>query len=243
MAMVGLLTALRGTDLYARLEREGRLLGDSSGNNVEIALNFRPELESKALMSGYRRVLATLYDPGLRSYFERCWGLISRLGPAARPRRGIGRTEIVACLRSLRLQLFSRQGPAYLKLLARTLLARPRHVAEAVQLAIKGFHFQRFTQQTLAVHEFREEALAGHERVEAIAAEIAVVPAGALKRLVRQASRVRRTLRRRYRRLRPEFRRALLAEHTRIQETIQRCVRESQAGARGTQTSARSLTS
>ena len=34
IAMVGLLTALRGTNLYTRLEREGRLLSESTGNNV-----------------------------------------------------------------------------------------------------------------------------------------------------------------------------------------------------------------
>ena len=33
MAMEGLLTVLKGTDLYYRLEREGRLRGDTTGNN------------------------------------------------------------------------------------------------------------------------------------------------------------------------------------------------------------------
>ncbi len=60
-AMVGLLTALRGTDLHARYAAEGRLVGEASGNNVEIALNFRPQLAPEVLIAGYRRVLATLY--------------------------------------------------------------------------------------------------------------------------------------------------------------------------------------
>ncbi len=228
MAMVGLLTALRGTDLYARLEREGRLLGESSGNNVEIALNFRPELDPEVLVAGYRRVLATLYDPGLRSYFERCWGFLSRYGAPPRSRRKLGRFEVLAFLRSLRSQLFSRQGPAYFKFLARTLLRRPRLVSHAVRLAIKGFHFQRFTIQTLAADDFKAAALAGYERVEELAAESAASPSESLEALSRSAERARRSIRRRFRRLRPEFRRRLRPDRARIEAAIQACVGEAE---------------
>ncbi len=226
MAMVGLLTALRGTDLYARLEREGRLLGESSGNNVEIALNFRPELDPEVLVAGYRRVLATLYDPGLESYFERCWRFLSRSGAVPRARRKAGREEIVAFLRSLRFQLFSRQGPAYFKFLARTLLRRPRLFDHAVRLAIKGFHFQRFTIQTLAAHDFKETALAGYQRVEELAARSAESPNVSPDALARHAGRARQSLRRRFRRLRPEFRRGLDRDRAWFEEAIQACVRE-----------------
>jgi hypothetical protein len=138
----------------------------------------------------------------------------------------IGRFEIAAFLRSLRFQLFSRQGPAYFKFLARTLLRRPRLFSHAVRLAIKGFHFQRFTLQTLAAHDFKEAALAGYERIEALAAESAASPEGAGEALSRHAGRARRSLRRRFRRLRPEFRRSLLPDRTRIEEAIQACVHE-----------------
>ena len=135
-AMVGLLTAMRGTDLYARLEAEGRLLGEASGNNVEIALNFRPQLEPRVLIEGYRRVLATLYEPGLASYFARCWTLVSNLGRGVTGRRRRFETaKLLALLRSLRRQTFSRQAPAYLGFLLRTLLLRPRQVPLAIRLA------------------------------------------------------------------------------------------------------------
>jgi radical SAM superfamily enzyme YgiQ (UPF0313 family) len=223
-AMVGLLTAMRGTNLYARLEREGRLLAESSGNNVEIALNFRPELDREVLIAGYRRVLARLYDEGLKTYFERCWTLLKRLGPRPRSRRRIGRAELFALTRSLRLQLFSRQGPAYLKLLARTLLRRPAQLEQAVRMAIKGLHFRKFTAQTLAAHEFRAAAREGVREVE-LAAEGAA--AGALPRtLQRLAARTRRRLRRLHRRLRPEFRQGLVPDRATIEHAIQECLRE-----------------
>jgi radical SAM superfamily enzyme YgiQ (UPF0313 family) len=226
MAMVGLLTALRGTDLYDRLEREGRLLAESSGNNVEVTLNFRSELDREVLIAGYRRVLDTLYDAGLEKYFERCWTLLRRLGERKRPRSRVRAAELGALVRSLRVQLFSRQGPAYLKFLARVLLHRPGQIDQAVRLAIKGYHFRKFTAQTLAAHEFRTAALDGYGRVEALADGAEANAAGLLTTLRRQAGRARRRLRRIHRRLRPEFRQSLLPDRAGFDAALQACVRE-----------------
>ncbi|HEX9943523.1 MAG TPA: B12-binding domain-containing radical SAM protein [Thermoanaerobaculia bacterium] len=226
-AMVGLLTALRGTDLYSRLEAEGRLLAESSGNNVEIALNFRPQLDPGVLIDGYRRVLAALYDPGLRSYFARCWTLMSNLGPGVSGRQWrFEPDKLLALLRSLWRQLFSRQGPAYARFLARTLLRRPRQLPQAITLAIMGLHFQKFTLQTLAAHDFREAARAGYDRVEREAQAAAASGAGLQESLRRQADATLRRLRRLYRRLRPEFRQGLLPEWNALEEAIRACVRE-----------------
>ncbi len=226
IAMVGLLTALRGTDLYSRLEREGRLLAESSGNNVEIALNFVPELDRDVLIDGYGKVLATLYGPDLRAYFGRCRRLLARLGHRPRPRRAPSRAELVAGLRSLRLQLFSRQGPAYAAFLAHTLLTRPMELASAIRMAIKGWHFQRFTAQTLATHAYREAALEGYERVEGLLTR-AVAAHDRLRRTVeRQVMKTIRRLRRRYRRLRPEFRQGLLPDRTAIESALRELVGE-----------------
>jgi radical SAM superfamily enzyme YgiQ (UPF0313 family) len=226
LAMVGLLTALKGTDLYARMEREGRLLADSSGNNVEITLNFVPELDREVLIDGYRSVLANLYGPDLRAYFARCKTLLSRLRRQARPYRKPSRAEVLAFLRSLRLQLFSRQGPAYASFLAHTLATRPSRFAEAMRMAIKGWHFQRFTTQMLATHAYREAALGGYERVEGLL-DRAVAAHGRLRRRVeRQVIKVIRRVRRRYRRLRPEFRQGLLPDRATIESALRELVRE-----------------
>jgi hypothetical protein len=224
--MVGLLTALRGTDLNSRLEREGRLLAESSGNNVDIALNFVPELDRDVLIDGYRKVLASLYGPDLRSYFARCRTLVARLGRWPRPQRGPSRAELLALLRSLRLQLFSRQGPAYAAFLAHTLLTRPMGLAKAIRLAIKGLHLQRFTAQMLATHAFRATALEGYERAEGLL-ERAVTARARLRRTIeRHVIRTTRRLRRRYRRLRPEFRQGLLPDRMVIESALRELVRE-----------------
>ena len=59
-AMVGVLSAIRCTRLHQRLVREGRLLGEASGNNTALELNFVPRMSAEALMAGYRSILATI---------------------------------------------------------------------------------------------------------------------------------------------------------------------------------------
>ena len=67
MAMVGLLQAPFGTRLYERMQKEGRLLDDISGNNTDGTMNFKPKMDPNILQEGYRHILATIYAP--RAYY------------------------------------------------------------------------------------------------------------------------------------------------------------------------------
>jgi radical SAM superfamily enzyme YgiQ (UPF0313 family) len=154
-AMIGLLTAIKGTDLYERLKREGRLIEESPGDSVNFSLNLIPQMDRQTLLDGYKRVLLTLYDPTLKNYFERCLTMLAHLKPSPHNVRKVGLAEFRACARSLRRQLFSKQGPAYAKFLYRVLKDHPKMLPEAVRLAIVGFHLARVTSQQIAVHEFR----------------------------------------------------------------------------------------
>jgi hypothetical protein len=136
----------------------------------------------------------------------------------------VRKAEWLALARSLRQQLLSRQGPAYVKFLLRTLLRRPALLDQAVRLAIKGLHFRKFTVQTLAAHEFREAALAGYREVEELADSAAAGGFG--EALARGAARARRRIRRLHRRLRPEFRHSLQPDRAWIERAIEECVRE-----------------
>src|SRR5436190_23411487 len=69
LAMVGLLNALPDTQLWRRLEKEGRLLADSSGNNTDGSLNFVPRMDPAILIKGYQRIMQTIYSP--REYYQR----------------------------------------------------------------------------------------------------------------------------------------------------------------------------
>ena len=200
MAMAGILTVLKGTKLFRRLQREGRLRDEYTGCNTEIALNFEPELPRERLLAEYRRVISTLYDPSLRAYFDRCLTLFEHLAPLAYDGRGIAWVDVRALLRSLRRQLFSRQGPAYARFLLLVIARHRAHFAEAIRLAIKGYHFEKVTRQQLAVDDVKALLDAELEALRAAAPE--AVPSARLARLTRR-------VRRRQRRLEKEFRRGV----------------------------------
>ena len=159
MAMEGLLTVLKGTDLYHRLAREGRLRGDTTGNNVDTHLNFVPEMPEAVLKAGYTRVLNTIYDRRLEQYFARCWTLVQRLDRRRAPTPMATPLRLPELLRfagaSLR-QLVSAQGPAYLRFLSRVLTRHPAMLREAVTLAAKGYHLRKITEQITAVDNFKQ---------------------------------------------------------------------------------------
>jgi radical SAM superfamily enzyme YgiQ (UPF0313 family) len=68
-AMVGILSALPGTQLWRRLEKEGRLRTDASGDQFDRP-NFKTALPEEQLVAGYRWLLASLYSD--EAYFARC---------------------------------------------------------------------------------------------------------------------------------------------------------------------------
>jgi len=157
-AMVGLLTALRGTDLHKRLDEEGRLLHHSSGNNVEITLNFVPEMDPDVLTAGYKRVLTTLYDGGLKNYFARTVKMYEHLNPDTPAHRArtarITKQDLKAVGLSFRRQVLSRQGPAYLKFLVQVALKHPKMFPSAIASAIIGYHFEKVTALSVTKYEF-----------------------------------------------------------------------------------------
>ena len=68
-AMVGLLNAPRGTQLYQRLLKEKRLVKGFSGDNTDFSLNFKPKMDLPSLVTGYKHILNTIYAP--KEYYAR----------------------------------------------------------------------------------------------------------------------------------------------------------------------------
>ena len=97
-AMVGLLTALPETRLYRRLMQEGRLETETTGNNTQAALNFRPTLSREFLITGYRELMRKLYEP--RHYYQRIHRFLEHKRPGVQLGR-ISRSDLEAFLKSL----------------------------------------------------------------------------------------------------------------------------------------------
>jgi radical SAM superfamily enzyme YgiQ (UPF0313 family) len=145
-AMVGVLTALRGTKLYHRLDREGRLLGDASGNNTAIALNFVPRMQPDTLISGYRTILDTIYSP--RHYYQRVIRLLEEYRPLPRGKFRIQPGYPGALVKSiLVLGVIGRERLHFWKLFFWSLSRKPRLFPLAITYAIYGFHFRKIAEK------------------------------------------------------------------------------------------------
>ena len=155
MAMAGLLTALKETDLWHRLKQEDRLLLESSGNNTDMSLNFVPEMPRDQLIQEYRRVISTLYDPTLKNYFDRCYTLLRHMPYTPHNVRNIKKEEVRAFFLSIKRQIFSRQGYQYIKFMLKVLKNHRRMFPEAIRLAVMGYHLEKITRHTVDVEDFR----------------------------------------------------------------------------------------
>jgi len=140
-AMVGLLQALPGTQLFSRLMREGRILDHPTGNNVNAALNFIPKLDRDMLIEGYRSLVKRLYTPEM--YYRRVLTFLREYRPQG-PRFHLSYTDVKAFLKSLWIiGVWNRGRREYWKFLSKAVLFHRKAFGEAMTLAILGHHYRR----------------------------------------------------------------------------------------------------
>jgi radical SAM superfamily enzyme YgiQ (UPF0313 family) len=140
-AMVGLLQAPPGTRLYERLKREGRLVNEMSGDNVDGSTNVIPKMGLQALRQGYREILGQIYAP--QFYYERVLTFLREYRP---PRISVHLElqYVLALGRSIyQLGIRGVERAHYWRLFFWTLFRRPRLFPLAITLAIYGFHFRQ----------------------------------------------------------------------------------------------------
>jgi radical SAM superfamily enzyme YgiQ (UPF0313 family) len=147
LAMVGLLTALPNTQLWRRLEREGRLLGESHGNNTDCTLNFVPKMDTSRLIEGYKSVIQNIYSAS--EYYERSLDCLGRLGNQKSEPRA---QNFISDLRSF-VKLIVTLGvrdaeaaPAFWLYLIRVIKSHRRNFTYAMTLAAMGYHFRKVTE-------------------------------------------------------------------------------------------------
>jgi radical SAM superfamily enzyme YgiQ (UPF0313 family) len=176
LAMVGLLTALPDTALWRRLVKEGRLRQDGNGENFGRP-NFTPAMDEELLLDGYMTLLGQLYS--LDGYLRRCRAYIERAPVARLPARlRPGSLQILA--RTFwRLGVKSPRRRLFWSLIRMALRRSLRFLPWAIEKAIQGEHFLRYTTEDvtprlrraiadvraepppLALEEWAEEAAAG----------------------------------------------------------------------------------
>jgi radical SAM superfamily enzyme YgiQ (UPF0313 family) len=144
LAMVGLLLALPGTQLYCRLLREGRILDEGHGDNMRPRLNFIPKMDAQKLIAGYQSILRRIYHPS--AYYERVRRFLSQYSPAHSQHYAV--SDYLALARSILKQgVFGKARASYWKFFLEAATRYRRSFGTAITLAIMGYHFQVLTQR------------------------------------------------------------------------------------------------
>src|SRR5262249_55326229 len=145
LAMVGLLTALPDTQLWRRLEREGRLLLESTGNNTDGSLNFVPKMDATRLIEGYKSIMRSIYSPG--EYYQRALDCLERVVSGAHESQRNGLTSNVVTLFRIAMALGVRDHARgeFWRYLRLALIRHHGKFAEAMRLAAIGYHFRKLT--------------------------------------------------------------------------------------------------
>ena len=146
LAMVGLLNALPDTQLWKRLEREGRLLGEASGNNTTCTFNFQTRMDPAVLIQGYQRIMRTIYSP--REYYQRALDSMKRTAQEfSEPQH----YDLLSSLSSLtrvllRLGVFDGERKEFWRFFSQTLVKHHTKFAESMRLAAMGYHFRKLSE-------------------------------------------------------------------------------------------------
>jgi radical SAM superfamily enzyme YgiQ (UPF0313 family) len=156
IAMVGLLQAMPGTQLFRRLWKEGRILDAGHGNNTGNHLNFLPHMDPTRLVAGYRSVLERIYN--CDAYYKRVRLYLSRTKPkpgeCSSKQRWLTACNVRAFVTSIiRQGVFGRQRWSYWKFLMIVATHYRRCFGAAMTLAVMGYHFQIMTRRLLDVRE------------------------------------------------------------------------------------------
>jgi radical SAM superfamily enzyme YgiQ (UPF0313 family) len=143
-AMVGLLNAPKGTELHKRLENEGRMLKDFTGNNTDFSMNFIPKMDPKALLDGYQKILDKIYSP--KYYYERVMQFMKEFEPKKKKVFHVNPNYILALFRSIiKLGIIGEERIYYWKLFFWSLFRKPRLFSLAILFTIYGFHFRKIS--------------------------------------------------------------------------------------------------
>ena len=142
-AMIGLLTAIPGTRLYSRLEEEGRMLFNSSGDNTDVhgSLNFVTKMDRTKIIEGYRWVMNSVYSPEM--YYNRVLAFLRTYRPKAKTY--LQNHDVMAFVRSLWYLgiVDNKSRNYYWKLLREAFSGYNDAFGEIVTMAIYGYHFRK----------------------------------------------------------------------------------------------------
>jgi radical SAM superfamily enzyme YgiQ (UPF0313 family) len=166
-AMVGTLIAIPATQLWTRLEREGRLLGYADGDQFGRP-NFVTRLDPDVLYSGYLRILETLYRPD--AYYDRVLTVLERHESAGHPNLHarnypLGKILMLLAMCVVVLGIKADYRRSFWRYFLAVVRRFPHRLVQGLINAVIGHHFILYTREVLT----RTRALKPLERPAAVA--------------------------------------------------------------------------
>jgi radical SAM superfamily enzyme YgiQ (UPF0313 family) len=146
LAMVSVLTALPDTQLWRRLAKEGRLLGEASGNNTASIMNFIPKMDLETLVKGYERIMKTIYKPS--EYYQRALDSLKRTPqevPEPHPYHGL--KAVTGFLRiAFKLGVLDAERREFWRFFIEAVRHHHDRMAELLRHAAMAYHFRKLNE-------------------------------------------------------------------------------------------------
>jgi len=140
-AMIGLLNAPKNTKLYKRLKAENRLTTESSGNNADFSMNFRPKMQASVFLDGYKKIISDIYTA--KPFYKRVRKSLLNYKKQHSRRKNLRFSYLIAFFKSiLIIGILNRGQKEFWKNLLWTLFRRPGLFIEAVTMSVYGYHFR-----------------------------------------------------------------------------------------------------
>ncbi len=146
-AMVGLLQAPTGTKLYKRMESEGRIIREMSGDNTDGTSNIIPVMDQQVLQAGYYAILKDIYSP--KAFYERVGTFLSNYKPSSASVK-IDPSEILAFFKTIwHMGIIGKERKYYWKLFFHTLFKDTKNFPLAITFTVYGYHFRKIFEDNL----------------------------------------------------------------------------------------------
>jgi radical SAM superfamily enzyme YgiQ (UPF0313 family) len=144
-ALVGLLQAPNRTELFRKLDEQGRIIKEMTGDNTDGTTNIVPVMDAEVLKNGYLSILEKIYSR--KMYYQRVKTFLREYHPA-KSKVTLEWNEIIALLKTMVMfGMNPKEALYYWDLFIWTLFKFPQKFPLAITLTVYGYHFRSINQK------------------------------------------------------------------------------------------------
>ncbi len=147
IAMVGLLNAPPGTNLYKRLEKDGRIRPHFKGTNTDLCTNIIPKMDYNFLIEGYKKVIRELYNS--KNYYQRIKNFIKEFYSYQKIKIDFNYLKLhydyfITILKSFwKFGILDEERRSFWDLILYTVFKKPRCFPLTIWYILCGYHFRK----------------------------------------------------------------------------------------------------